>query len=70
MSTTIWFREDEETQWRPASPAWTAIPEQQAHQIADHYNTKYNHGMWWVSHKKPSKDQVVEGWKKSTLHSQ
>jgi len=65
--TSIWFRENEEASWRPASPAWSDISEERAHKIADHYNKKYNHGMWWVSHKQPSKDNIVEGWRCTTI---
>lgn len=69
MTTTIWYRENEEQEWKPAIPEWTDISEERAHKIADRYNTKYNHGMWWVSKEKPSKDKVVEGWKCTTIHS-
>lgn len=52
--TTVWFREDEQDYWRPASPMWTDINEERAHQIADDYNTKYSHGKWYVSEEKPN----------------
>jgi len=63
--TTIWYRQGEDEEYRPITP-WQGISKERAHSIADEYNTKYGHGMWWVSQEKPSKDKVVEGWRECT----
>lgn len=66
MKTHIWFRSCECEEWRKVF-GLTNLPEDWAHTIADRYNQKYSHGMWWVSDSKPDKSQVVENWNKGKI---
>lgn len=57
--TIVWYRETTEEEWRKAPFAFQK--ESNPHEIADRYNEKYNHGMWWVNDSKPGKSKVPEG---------
>lgn len=56
--TTVWYKGEDDKDWKKIH-MWNNIPEHRAHEIADHYNTKYDHGQWWVSETKPGKDKNV-----------